>query len=179
MSRVRIYNRVANGRAVPDIAADADLDTGMLTGYIDTDSSGRPGRYRTQVNAGTSLACLLIAGLVADAQQGRPISFGFINPLLYRLSGTPAFRDVRPISKSTPQQNRAAYLPADDTFSPSVDVFDVQDRAQTDQVTAKATTRCPASARRTEPPSSLGCATTSPVTGVDSAGQVLRGESGD
>ena len=137
MSRVRIYNRVADGRAVPDIAADADLDTGMLTGYIDTDSNGRPGRYRTQVNAGTSLACPLIAGLVADAQQGRPISFGFINPLLYRLSGSRAFRDVLPVTASMPQQNRAAYLPADDTFSPSVDVFDAQDRAQTDQVTAK------------------------------------------
>jgi len=131
LSHVRIGKRVANGRAVPDIAADADLDTGMLTGYIDS------GRYQTQVNAGTSLAAPLIAGLVADAQQGRAISFGFINPLLYRLSGTRAVRDVLPVTSSMPQQNRAAYIPADDTFDPSVDVFGSQERRYTDQVIAK------------------------------------------
>jgi len=131
MSRVRDGKRVVIGRAGPDLAADADLSTGMLTGYTDS------GHYRTQVNAGTSLACPLIAGLVAAAQQGRWSSFGFINPLLYRLARTRAFRDVLPVNSSMPQQNRAAYTPADDTFSPSIDIFGSQNRAYTDQVIAK------------------------------------------
>jgi subtilase family serine protease len=131
MSRVKDGTRVVIGRAGPDIAADADLNTGMLTGYTDS------GHYRTQVNAGTSLACPLIAALVADAQQGRWSNFGFINPLLYRLAGTPAVRDVLPVNPSAPQQNRAAYTPADDTFSPSIDIFGSQNRAYTDQVLAK------------------------------------------
>jgi subtilase family serine protease len=96
MSRTRIGKRIAAGRTVPDIAADGDPDTGILTGYISS------GRYHTQVNAGTSLACPLIAGLVADAQQGRRTGFGFINPLIYRLSGTRAFHDVMPVDKSMP-----------------------------------------------------------------------------
>jgi subtilase family serine protease len=131
MSQVRIGKRMATNRAVPDIAADADLDTGMLTGYTDSD-----GHYQTQVNAGTSLACPLIAGLVADAQQGQRFSFGFINPLIYRLAATPAFHDVLPVDASMPQPDRAAYLAADDTFPASVDVFDSQAHPDTDQVTA-------------------------------------------
>jgi subtilase family serine protease len=86
MSHVRVSGRAAVNRAVPDIAAVADLDTGMLTGYT------ADGRYQTQVNAGTSLAAPLVAGMVADAQQGQRSSFGFINPLIYKLSGTPEVR---------------------------------------------------------------------------------------
>jgi subtilase family serine protease len=127
MSHVRIGNRTAVNRAVPDIAAVADLDTGMLTGYTSSDD----GQYKTQVNAGTSLAAPLIAGLVADAQQGQRTSLGFTNPLIYRLYGTHGFHDV------LPQQNLAAYTPANGTDSASVDVFDSQDSAETDQVTAK------------------------------------------
>jgi subtilase family serine protease len=132
MSRVRIGKKVATDRAVPDIAADADPDTGILTGYISS------GHYRTQSNAGTSLACPLIAGLVADAQQGRQSSFGFINPLIYRLSGTRALHDVLPVNKTMPQQYRDAYIPGSGALDPtSLDVFDSQDRTYTDQVTAR------------------------------------------
>jgi subtilase family serine protease len=131
ISHVKDGKRMVVGRAVPDIAADADLDTGLLTGYTDD------GRYHTMVNAGTSLACPLIAGLVADAQQGRPIGFGFLNPLLYRLARTRAIRDVLPVNSSMLQQNRAAYTPADSTYSSSLDVFGSQNRAFTEQVIAK------------------------------------------
>jgi hypothetical protein len=78
---------------VPDIAADGDTDSGLLTGYIASGTSSHPGPYQTQVNAGTSLATPVIAGLVADAQQGQKSDFGFINQLLYRLAGTRAFHD--------------------------------------------------------------------------------------
>jgi subtilase family serine protease len=89
------------------------------------------------VNAGTSLACPLIAGLVADAQQGQRSTFGFLNPLMYRLAGTPAVHDVLPVNAAMPQQNRAAYLAADGTFPTSIDVFDSQTHPDTSQVTAR------------------------------------------
>lgn len=137
MSRVQVGKRIVTDRAVPDIAADADPDTGLLTGYIETGSNGKPGPYRTVPNAGTSLACPLIAGLVADAQQGRTSAFGFINPLLYRLAGTGAFHDILPVTPATPQQDRGAYLPASGpSDTAGVDVFDSQEHASTAQVTA-------------------------------------------
>lgn len=138
MARVKVAHKTVLGRAVPDIAADADPDTGMLTGYTDTDSHGNPGRYRTVASAGTSLATPLVAGLVADAQQGRKSPYGFINPLLYHLARTRAFHDALPIGTSTPQRNRAAYIASDDTSTSAyVDVFDAQKRSDTQQVTAK------------------------------------------
>jgi subtilase family serine protease len=138
MSQVRVGKRIATGRAVPDIAADADPDTGIMTGYIEPLSNGKPGPYRTMPNAGTSLACPLIAGLIADAQQGQKSAFGFINPLIYHLAGTGAFHDILSVTTSTPQQDRAAYIPADGALSSAgVDVFDSQEPAYTQQVTAK------------------------------------------
>jgi subtilase family serine protease len=131
MARVRAGNKVVAGRVQPDIAADGDVDSGLLVGFFHgTDSA--PGPYTTGVNAGTSLACPLIAGLVADAQQGQRASFGFINPLIYRLAGTPALHDIRPPSARLPEQDRDAYAPA----GASVDVFDFQGSAGTRQVTA-------------------------------------------
>jgi subtilase family serine protease len=122
---------------VPDIAADGDPDTGILTGYIASGTDARPGPYLTEVNAGTSLATPLVAGLVADAQQGQKSAFGFINPLLYRLAGTRAFHDVLPVTASMPQQDRDAYEPASAGVSTALDVFDFQERADTQQVTAR------------------------------------------
>jgi subtilase family serine protease len=135
MSRVQVGRRIVTGRTVPDIAADGDPDTGMLTGYIESAGNGKPGPYRTMPNAGTSLACPLIAGLVADAQQGRKSAFGFINPLFYHLAGTNAFHDALPVTASTPQQDRDAYVTGDGSVG--VDVFDSQEHSYTGQVTAR------------------------------------------
>lgn len=138
MARVQVAHKTVLGRTVPDIAADADPDTGMLTGYTEMDSHGNPGPYRTVPSAGTSLATPLVAGLVADAQQGQKSPYGFIDPLLYRLARTHAFHDALPMTTSTPQHNRAAYIAPDDTStSANVDVFDAQKRSDTQQVTAK------------------------------------------
>jgi subtilase family serine protease len=137
MSRVRVGKRIVTGRAVPDIAADGDPDSGLLTGYIASGTDAHPGPYRTEVNAGTSLATPLVAGLVADAQQGQKSDFGFINPLIYRLAGTQAFHDILPVTTSMPQQDRDDYQPASAGVSPAVDVFDSQQRAYTQQVTAR------------------------------------------
>jgi subtilase family serine protease len=123
-------------RAVPDISADADPNTGILQGVIEPDSHGNPGKYQTFVDGGTSLAAPLVAGIVADAQQGQKKAFGFVNPLIYSLYRTSALHDALPVMKSAPAQNRAGYTPASDGFSPLLSVFDSQLPAYTDQVTA-------------------------------------------
>ncbi|MFI5731831.1 protease pro-enzyme activation domain-containing protein [Kribbella sp. NPDC051587] len=131
MSHVRVHGKTVVNRVTPDISAVADSNTGMLVGHTDDN-----GRYQTQSTAGTSLSAPLIAGLVAGAQQGRRAPFGFINPVLYRLHGTPAIRDVLPLTAKTPQQNRVAYLPATPDYSPSLEFFNYQGPG-TDLVTAK------------------------------------------
>jgi subtilase family serine protease len=124
-------------RSVPDLAADADPDTGLLIGYIESGTDAAPGPYQTAPNAGTSMACPLIVGLVADAQQGRTTPFGFINPLLYRLAGTDALHDILPPSATAPVRNRVGYQPAADGSAPAVDVFASQDPKWTQQVVVK------------------------------------------
>ena len=79
------------GRAVPDVAMDADPTTGMLVG--ETQSFDLPsvygpagvhyGEYRI---GGTSLASPLLAGAQAVAQEGAGTRIGFANPLLYGLA---------------------------------------------------------------------------------------------
>ena len=137
MSRVRVGKRIVTDRTMPDIAADGDSDSGLLTGYIAAGTDAHPGPYQTEENAGTSLATPLIAGLVADAQQGQKSAFGFINPLIYRLAGTQAFHDILPVTASMPQQDRDAWEAGTGGESTGIDVFDSQERAYTQQVTAK------------------------------------------
>jgi hypothetical protein len=48
------------------------------------------------------MASPLVAGMIADAQQGQHTAFGFTNPVLYRLNGTQAIRDILPSTSSTP-----------------------------------------------------------------------------
>ncbi len=81
-------------REVPDVAADADPQTGFRYGETDALRSGRT-RFLLGSAGGTSLAVELFAGLEADAAQssGRH-TLGFANPLIYRLAGTSALHDV-------------------------------------------------------------------------------------
>jgi subtilase family serine protease len=121
-------------RAVPDISADADPNSGILQGII----VGKQGKYVTFVDGGTSLATPLVAGMVADAQQGQPASFGFIDPLIYSLYGTSAYNDALPVTASTPAVDRAGFAtPAISIYgAPSVSIFDSQIPKYTSQVTA-------------------------------------------
>jgi subtilase family serine protease len=83
-----------SGRAVPDIAMDADPTTGMLVGETQTFPSGTHyGEYRI---GGTSLASPLMAGMQALATQAAGARLGFANPAIYQLarSGSSALRDV-------------------------------------------------------------------------------------
>jgi subtilase family serine protease len=121
-------------RTVPDVSADADPNSGILEGII----VGKQGKYETFIDGGTSLATPLVAGMVADAQQGQPASFGFINPLIYSLYGTSAFNDTLPVTASTPAVDRAGFAPAALSIYgvPSVSIFDAQIPKYTSQVTA-------------------------------------------
>jgi subtilase family serine protease len=83
-----------SGRAVPDVAMDADPTTGMLVGETQAFPHGvRYGQYRI---GGTSLASPLMAGMVADAAQHADSRLGFLNIAIYKLEAAHigAFDDV-------------------------------------------------------------------------------------
>ena len=80
-------------RAVPDVAMVGDPSTGFLVGQTQTFPNGSA-RYSEYRIGGTSLSSPLLAGVVAVADQARGASLGFLNPRLYKLAGTDAFRDV-------------------------------------------------------------------------------------
>jgi|tagenome__1003787_1003787.scaffolds.fasta_scaffold20944084_2 subtilase family serine protease len=98
-----VTNNPTGGRAVPDIALDADPTTGMLVGETQDfklssvfgPAGVHYGEYRL---GGTSLASPLLAGLQADVQQGAGQRLGFANPLIYGLksqsSGSSSFYDA-------------------------------------------------------------------------------------
>ena len=79
-------------RAVPDIAMDADPNTGFQVGETQVFPDGTYwDQYRI---GGTSLSSPLLAGVVAVANQVHRHPLGFINPLYYRLLGTSALHDT-------------------------------------------------------------------------------------
>lgn len=80
------------GRAVPDVSAFADPNTGYLIGQTQQFPDGpHYGEYRI---GGTSLSSPIMAGIMALADQAHGAPHGFANPALYALSGTSAVRDV-------------------------------------------------------------------------------------
>jgi kumamolisin len=72
------------GRGVPDVAGDADPNTGYV---IRVDGS-------TMVIGGTSAVAPLWAGLVAVANQQLGHKVGFIQPAIYSAKVAPKFRDI-------------------------------------------------------------------------------------
>jgi subtilase family serine protease len=81
-------------RVIPDVAADADNNTGLLVGQTQTYPDGSTQYHETRWG-GTSLACPLFAGLQALAQQADGgTAIGFANPQLYGRAGTAAYEDV-------------------------------------------------------------------------------------
>jgi Predicted protease len=130
-----------SGRAVPDVAMDADPTTGMLVGETQNFSlSSRFGpagvHYGEYRIGGTSLASLLFAGAQAVAQAnegGRRI--GFANPLVYSLARIPGeFYDVTP--QGDPGNVRADYANGqngDDGILYSVRTFDQDSSLATDR----------------------------------------------
>ena len=87
------YFKQGAHRAVPDVGMLGDPNTGFLVGQSQSfpDGSIQYSEYRI---GGTSLSSPLFAGTVAIANQWAQRSLGFLNPRLYKLAGTSAFRDV-------------------------------------------------------------------------------------
>jgi subtilase family serine protease len=83
----------AERRAEPDIAMDADPQTGVTFAQTYVEPNGRE-RVIDSWIGGTSLAAPLAAGVMALADQRSGAPHGFINPALYRLAGTAALHDV-------------------------------------------------------------------------------------
>jgi subtilase family serine protease len=79
------------GRAVPDISANADPNTGYLVGETQTFPDGTV-KYSEYRLGGTSLSCPLVAGIMALADQNIGKPHGFANPVFYSHPG--AFTDV-------------------------------------------------------------------------------------
>jgi hypothetical protein len=117
---------------VPDLSAVADPATPMAVGLLAFPRHHRPQFYERDLG-GTSLATPLVAGLVADAQQGQAAPFGFLNPVLYRLAGTSAFHDVRPMTRHSRARYRGVACASANVVcqsyggSPALDTFDEQD----------------------------------------------------
>ncbi|HXC78138.1 MAG TPA: S53 family peptidase [Candidatus Acidoferrum sp.] len=90
------------GRAVPDIAAIADPNTGYLIGETQTfpDGSQKYAEYRI---GGTSLASPIMAGIMALADQASGSPHGFTNPLFYANPG--AFYDVTHVNGAVVRAN--------------------------------------------------------------------------
>ena len=81
------------GRAVPDISAFGDPNTGYIVGETQTfpDGSVKYSEYRI---GGTSLSSPIIAGIMALADQAAGTPHGFANPLFYSLAGSSAYTDI-------------------------------------------------------------------------------------
>ncbi len=84
----------APGRAVPDVAMDADPTTGMLVGQTQAfkNSGVHYGEYRI---GGTSLASPLFAGMTALLSQNAGQRLGFLNPMIYAQAKSGVFTDVK------------------------------------------------------------------------------------
>ena len=96
------------GRAVPDISAVGDPNTGYLIGETQTFPNGTIAYSEYRIG-GTSLSSPLVAGIMALADQAAGHPHGFANPLFYSLAGTAAFTDITHPS-STVAVVRANYV---------------------------------------------------------------------
>ncbi|HVE99411.1 MAG TPA: protease pro-enzyme activation domain-containing protein [Mycobacteriales bacterium] len=87
----------AKGRTVPDVAANADAETGIVLGLTQRFPDGKD-RYAERRHASGESSTAIFAALVALANQKAGHNLGFLNPAMYALrSKQPtAFRDIVP-----------------------------------------------------------------------------------
>ena len=97
-----------SGRAIPDVAALADPQTGMLFGETQTFPDGT--YYDEFRSGGTSLACPIFAGLMALADQKAGHPHGFANPVFYANPGS--FYDVLSVKTAVARRNYVDHVDA-------------------------------------------------------------------
>ncbi len=90
-----------SGRAIPDVAALGDPQTGLLVGQTQTFPDGV--YYDEYRIGGTSLSSPIFAGLMALADQAAGHPHGFANPLFYANAG--AFYDVTSVKTAVARRN--------------------------------------------------------------------------
>lgn len=90
-----------SGRAIPDVAALGDPQTGLLVGQTQTFPDGT--YYDEYRIGGTSLASPVFAGIMALADQAAGQPHGFANPLFYANTG--AFYDVLSVKTAVARRN--------------------------------------------------------------------------
>jgi subtilase family serine protease len=100
-----LYQQMAgltlSGRGIPDVAALADPQTGLLVGQTQAFPDGNfYDEYRV---GGTSLASPIFAGIMALADQKAGHPHGFANPLIY--DNPAAFYDVLPVKTAVARRN--------------------------------------------------------------------------
>lgn len=94
------------GRGVPDVAALADAQTGLLVGQTQTfqsDCNGTVVKYDEYRLGGTSLACPIFAGIMALSDQKAGAAHGFANPFFYANPGK--FTDILPVKTAVARRN--------------------------------------------------------------------------
>jgi subtilase family serine protease len=91
----------ATGRAVPDIAALGDVQTGLIVGQTQTFPDGAA--YGESRSGGTSVSVQIMGGLMALADQAAGTPHGFANPLFYANPG--AFYDVLSVKTAVARRN--------------------------------------------------------------------------
>jgi subtilase family serine protease len=90
-----------SGRAIPDVAALGDPQTGMLIGQTQTFPNGA--YYDEYRIGGTSLSSPIFAGLMALADQKAGHPHGFANPAFYANAGQ--FYDVLSVKTAVARRN--------------------------------------------------------------------------
>ena len=89
------------GRGIPDVAALADPQTGLLVGQTQTFPDGT--YYDEFRIGGTSLSSPIFAGLMALADQKAGTAHGFANPVFYANQGS--FYDVTSVKTAVARRN--------------------------------------------------------------------------
>ncbi|MGH3155300.1 MAG: S53 family peptidase [Streptosporangiaceae bacterium] len=96
-SDLSLRNEAVTGeamRVLPDVAMDADPQSGLLIGLTQSFPNGS--YYAQFKEGGTSLATPTLAGVIADTDQMSGTSLGFLNPELYKAGAASpaAFNDI-------------------------------------------------------------------------------------
>ncbi|MEN3342287.1 MAG: hypothetical protein V7644_1691 [Actinomycetota bacterium] len=108
------------GRGVPDVAALADPQTGLLVGQT---QSFPDGNYYDEFRiGGTSLASPVFAGLMALADQKAGAPHGFANPVFYANRGS--FYDVTSVKTAVARRNYVNGVDASDGTVDRLRTFD-------------------------------------------------------